>query len=96
MNIFSRTLMCASIALVAGSSFAQDTMKKDEPMATEGMMKKNMTMKECKEHMAMAKKSGMKKDDAMMHSDAMCADMMKKHSSSKRRSGAASAPMMTN
>ena len=35
-------------------------------------------MQECKDHMAMAKKDGMKKDDAMMKKDAMCADMMKK------------------
>jgi len=81
MNIISKTLMCASIALAAGSTFAQDTMKKDEPKANQGMMKKNMTMQECKDHMAMAKKDGMKKDDAMMHSDAMCADMMKKQGS---------------
>ena len=84
MNIISKTLMCASIALAAGSSFAMDTMKKDEPMANQGMMKKNMTMQECKDHMAMAKKDGMNKDDAMMQSDAMCANMMKKHGTGKR------------
>ena len=99
MNVISKTLMCASIALAAGSSFAQDTMKKDEPMANQGMMKKDMTMQECKDHMAMAKKGGMKRDDAMMHSDAMCANMMKKHrttGTAKHRSGAASQPMMSN
>ena len=37
-----------------------------------------MTMQECKDHMAMAKKDGMKKDDATMKKDALCADMMKK------------------
>jgi len=45
----------------------------------DGMMKKEtMTMQECKDHMAMAKKDGTKKDDAMMKKDATCADMMKK------------------
>jgi hypothetical protein len=38
-----------------------------------------MTMQDCKDHMAMANKDGMmKKDDAMMKMDTMCADMMKK------------------
>ena len=94
MNAISRTLMCACIALTAGSSFAQDTMKKDEPMAKDGMMKKHMTMQQCKDHMAMAKKDGMKKGDAMMDKDAMCADMMKKHGATMHNDGAASGPMM--
>jgi hypothetical protein len=70
--------MCACIALSAGATFAQDAMKKDEPMAKAGMMKKDMTMQECKDHMVMSKKDGMKKDDAMIKKDTMCADMMKK------------------
>jgi len=80
MNSISKTLMCACLAVAAsaGTSFAQDAMKKDEPMAKDGMMKKEMTMQECKDHMAMTKKDGMKKDDAMMKKDTMCADMMKK------------------
>lgn len=85
MNIISKTLMCASIALAAGSSFAQDTMQKNEPMTNQGVMKKNMTLQECKDYMAAAKNDGMKKDDAMMHSDAMCAKMMKKHGTSHKR-----------
>ena len=90
MNVISKTLMCASIALAAGSSFAMDAVKKDEPMANQAVMKKHMTMQECKDHMAMAKKDGMNRDDAMMHSDAMCANMMKKHGTGtgKHRSGA--------
>ena len=78
MNSISKTLMCACIAVAANASFAQDAMKKAEPMAKDGMMKKDMTMQDCKDHMAMAKKDGMKKDDAMMKKDTMCADMMKK------------------
>ena len=61
------TPLAALLALAAGVAFAADDMKKDD-----GMMKKEaMTMQECKDHMAMAKKDGMKKD-------AVCADMMKK------------------
>jgi pentapeptide MXKDX repeat protein len=78
MNNFSKILMCACIALSAGAAFAQDAMKKDQPMAKDGMIKKDMTMQECKDHMAVAKKDGMKKDDAMMKKDTMCADIMKK------------------
>lgn len=40
MNSISKTLMCACIALSAGAAFAQDAMKKDEPMAKDGMMKR--------------------------------------------------------
>jgi hypothetical protein len=66
--------MCTCIAVVAISGCAQNTMmKKDDGMAKDGMMKKEMTMQECKDQMAMAKK-----DDAMMKQDGQCADMMKK------------------
>ena len=78
MNTFATTLACACIALAAGTASAQDATKKSDSMATDGMMKKDMTMQECKDHMAMAKKDGMKRDDAMKGHDAMCADMMKK------------------
>ena len=49
-----------------------------DTMAKDGMIKKEMTMQECNDHMAMAKKDGMKKDDAAMKKGEMCADMMKK------------------
>jgi hypothetical protein len=73
-------VLLACIAL-AGNAFAADAMK-----SADGMMKKEtpMTMQECKDHMAMAKKDGMKKDDAMMKKDAMCADMMKKDEMMKK------------
>ena len=87
MTTISKTLMCAVIALAAGGASAQDAMKKTDPMAKDGKMKKEMTMQECKDHMAMAKKDGMKKDAAMMKMDTMCASMMKKDGM------AASAPM---
>ncbi len=77
MNAFSKTLMCACIALASTASFAQDATKKNEPMAKDGMMKKDMTMQECKDHMAMAKKDGMAKDDASTKKHTMCNDMMK-------------------
>lgn len=78
MNALTKTLLCACLAAAAGTSFAQDAMKKTEPMAGDAMAKKEMTMQDCKDHMAMAKKDGMKKDDASMKKDAACADMMKK------------------
>ena len=73
MNKIATSLMCVCMAFAAGSVAAQDAMKKND-----GMMKKDMTMQECKDHMAMAKQAGAKKDDAAMKKDAMCADMMKK------------------
>ena len=90
MNTTFKTLMCgciAVVAVVAVSGCAQGSMmKKDDGMAKDGMMmKKEMSMQECKDHMAMANKDAMmkdgammKKDDAMMKQDTMCADMMKK------------------
>jgi hypothetical protein len=75
MNTPFKSLMCTCIAVVAISGCAQNTMmKKDDGMAKDGMMKKEMTMQECKDQMAMAKK-----DDAMMKKDdTQCAEMMKK------------------
>ncbi len=74
-----KTWMCAGVAALAFSGCAQNTMMKDDGMAKDGMMKKEMSMQECKDHMAMASKDGMmKKDEAMMKKDSMCADMMKK------------------
>jgi hypothetical protein len=72
----SKTAICACIAMVAIAGCAQPMMK-DDGMAKDGMMKKDMTMQECKDQMAMAK-DGMAKDDAMMKKDAMCAEMMNK------------------
>ena len=81
MNSFTTTVITASIALAAAGAFAQDATKKSDAMP--GTMKKDMTMQECKDHMAMSKKDGMKKDapkmdDATMKQHAMCTDMMKK------------------
>ncbi len=84
MKALAATLICAAMALGAGSaSAADDAMtKKPDGMAKDNMMKdgmgKPMTLQECKDHMAMSKKDGMKKDDAMMKKDTMCDDMMKK------------------
>ena len=84
MKTFAATLILTCTALGAGSSFAADDMKKSDAMAKDGI-KKEMTMQECKDHMAMAKKDGAKKDDAMMKMDAMCADMMKKEGASMKK-----------
>lgn len=96
MNAFKTTLLACCIALSAGTAMAQDAMKKEAPM-----MKKEMTMQECKDHMAMAKNDGMKKDDAMMKKDTACAEMMDKGAMGKdgmgkdgmMKDGGASAPM---
>ena len=74
------SMMTACLAVVAGSAFAMDDMKKD------GMAKDPMTMQKCKDHMAMVK-PGMKKDDVIMKKDTLCADMKKKDG------GMVSAPM---
>ncbi len=74
MKMLATVLISACLA-VAGNAAAQD--KKDA-------MAKPMTMKECQDHMAMAKKDGVKKDDAMMKKDTMCADMMKKEEAMKK------------
>lgn len=86
MKSLNRSLICACIAVAAGSISAQDTMKKPDTMTKDGMASKDMTMQQCKDHMAMMKKNTMnkdvpKRDDAMMKHDAMCADMMKKDGS---------------
>ena len=80
MRTLATILACASLGLFAGSAFAASHMEKgaSAPMA-QGGMKKEMSMQECKDHMAMAKKDTMaKRDDAMMKKDAACAEMMKK------------------
>ena len=64
-------LFSTALSMTAGLAVAQDAMKKD------GAMSKDMTMEQCKDHMAMQKKE-MKKDDMSMKKDTMCADMMKK------------------
>ncbi|MDQ6684278.1 MAG: hypothetical protein M3Z16_04055 [Pseudomonadota bacterium] len=84
MKTLSTAVITACFMTFAGSALAADDMKKGD-----AMMKKDMTMQECKDHMAMSKKdAGMKKDDAMMKKDTMCHDMMKKSGM------AASEPMM--
>ena len=72
MKTLAATLLSGCLALTAAGAIAADDMKKTDPM------KKEMTMQECKDHMAMAKK-----DDATMKKDAMCADMMKKEPAKK-------------
>ena len=73
------TVFC-TLSLAAGVASAASHMEKKADTA---MAKDTMTMQQCKDHMAMAKKDG-KKDDAMMKKDATCADMMKKDGSMKK------------
>ena len=80
MKILSTALISTCLALAAGTAGAgAHTDKEKAAMAA----KKEMTMQECKDHMAMAKKDGMKKDDAMMKKDTTCAEMMKKDAAAK-------------
>ncbi len=72
MKMLATLLISACMAVAAGGAAAQD--KKDA-------MAKPMTVQECKDHMAMAKKEGAKKDEKK---DAMCADMMKKADAMKK------------
>ena len=72
---------CATVGLAGLPAFAASHAEKgaSAPMAKADTMKKEMSMQECKDHMAMANKDTMaKRDDAMMKKDAACADMMKK------------------
>lgn len=87
MRTLAATLACASLGLFAGSALAASHMEKSAsaPMAQGGMMKKDLSMQECKDHMAMAGKDTMaKKDDAMMKKDAACAEMLKKDAMMKK------------
>ncbi|MDQ2734736.1 MAG: hypothetical protein M3Y55_07050 [Pseudomonadota bacterium] len=93
------SLMSCCLILVASSAFAIDDMKKSDSMAKDRTMGNHtMTMQQCKDHMAMSSKAGMKKDDAMMKKDTMCADMMKdgngmkKNDSMMKSDGMASRP----
>jgi hypothetical protein len=87
MRTLAATLACASLGVLASSAFAASHVEKgaSAPMAQGAMMKKEMSMQECKDHMAMPKKDTMaKKDDAMMKKDTLCADMVKKDEMMKK------------
>ena len=88
MKTLPTFLMSGCLALAAGSAFAAAHTEAGKKDAT----KSDMSMQQCKDHMAMAK-PGMKKDDAMTKKDTMCADMMKGHGGATKKDGmAASAP----
>ena len=82
MRTFAATLICcASLSFAGAGAVAASHTEKgaSAPMAADGMMKKEMSMQECKDYMAMAKK-----DDAMMKKDAACEEMMKKDEMMKK------------
>ena len=95
MKTVVATLTFAWIAATPGGAAAQT----NEPAVKDGTMNKDaMTMQECKDYMATAKKDGMTKDGAMMKKDTMCADMMKKDGMMKgdatmKKDGTSSEPM---
>ncbi|MDO9315742.1 MAG: pentapeptide MXKDX repeat protein [Burkholderiaceae bacterium] len=88
MNKISTAVTFACMTIAAGTVFAADAMKPED-----GMMKKEMTMQQCKDHMAMSKKDGMKKDDATMKMEATCKDMMAKDPLNVKKPGDQEAPM---
>jgi hypothetical protein len=87
MKTLAAVLMCTCMSFVASSALAASHTEKgaSAPMAKDAMMKNEMSMQDCKDHMAMAKKDTMaKRDDAMMKKDAACAEMMKKDEMMKK------------
>lgn len=94
MKTLAYTLFAACFAASSMTAFADDTMKKEGAM---GAMTKPPSMQDCKNHMAMAEKDAMKKDDDM---GKKCSAMMKKHEgmmkkddSMMKNEGAASSSM---
>ena len=87
MKTLTNVILSGCLALAAGASMAQDATNK--PMDSD----KPMTMQQCKDHMAMMKKDGVKKDDAMMKKDTMCADMMKKDVDPMKKDSTIADPM---
>lgn len=83
MNTITTTLLSGCLAFAVGGAFAQDAAKNDS-MAKTGMTNNEMTLQQCKDHMAMSKKAGAERGDAMMAKDKTCADMMKKDSTMKK------------
>ncbi len=73
MKTIAASLFCTCLALAAGGVAAQD--KKMAPAPA-----KPMSMQECNDYMAMAKKDAKKKD---AKKDTMCADMMNKEKMKK-------------
>ena len=88
MRTLVATLSCGCLLGLAGPpAFAASHMEKgaSAPMAKADTMKKEMSLQECKDHVAMARKDTMaRKDDATMKKDAACADMMKKDEMMKK------------
>ena len=92
MRTFAATLICcASLSFAGAGAVAASHTEKgaSAPMAADGMMKKEMSLQECKDYMAMAKKDTMaKKDDATMKKEAACEEMMKKDEMMKKEGSA--------
>ena len=76
MKKLSIATLSTCLVIFAGAAGAQDAAKKDGATFKGGMME-NPTMQQCKDHMAMTHKAGMKKSTASAMMDTKCADMMK-------------------
>jgi hypothetical protein len=78
MKVIATTCLGIAIVLASVPASAQDPLKKDGAAKDPGTTMA-MTMQQCKDHMALSEKAGMKKDSASMKKDAMCDDLMKKN-----------------
>lgn len=85
------TTLGLALVLASVGASAQDAVKKDGTPKDSGTTMV-MTMQQCKEHMAMSEKAGVKKDDVMMKKDTMCADLMNK-GGGMTKGGVAGEPM---
>ena len=87
MRSLAATLICASLSFAGASAFAASHTEKgaSAPMAQGGTMKKEMSVQECRDYMALSRKDAMaKKDDAMTKKDAACEEMVKKDEMMKK------------
>ena len=87
MKTLSTLRFAAGMVMVmaAGAVAAQDGTTKTPPMDGNSMPKKTMTIKECEDHMGMARSAAMKKDAALIKKDSLCGDMTKKDGDAMRR-----------
>ncbi len=89
MKTIATALACACMALGAASVSAQESVKKDGPMPQGAM--KEMTMQECKDHMAMSKTMTPKSEE-ISKLDETCAAMMEKEGGTMMKDGADADP----
>lgn len=82
MKNLTHVLIAGCAAMAFTGAFANDTVKKNDTMAKDQMTQGQMTLQQCKDHMATSNKSA-KKDDATIRMDAMCAELMNQQEAKK-------------